>query len=380
MDEPERVHQLLTAAAEPPGPPIVPPGPELVLRARRRRQQRQGTAAIATALLTVAAVVTPTALLHKSHRPAPFAATRPSLPTQAASPSSLPEFGVASPLLALPFGGPAPQPQPICRAPDVAGRAELRPSPYGVVGVVQLRGHRCSLDVEAASITLLDRAGRPLAVPTRGEANANPGGLVRPDLAQAVGLVDVGFAWRGSWCGPQPASVRLVAVAEPVQARTTVSLPVSGRPPACAKPRDDSGYIVPGLVGRPDAPVQTPPPAWGALRATLELPASTAGSDERVSYRVVLHNAGGDPVILSPCPHYSVVVAGRTQASSHGAAGDTVGASGGMLPCGRLLPPGGSWSVRLVLNADYGPFAPGVVRVEWAMAGVPTATGALHIR
>lgn len=380
MDEPERVHQLLTAAAEPPGPPIVPPGPELVLRARRRRQQRQGTAAIVTALLTVAAVVTPTALLHTSHRPAPFVATQSSLPTGAAAPSSLlPEFGVASPLLALPIG-PAPQDQPICRAPDVTGRAELRPSPYGVVAVVRLRGHRCSLDVEAASMTLLDRAARPLAVPTRGEANANPGGLVRPDLAQAVGLVDVGFAWRGSWCGPKPASVRLVAVAKPVQARTTVSLPLSGRPPACAKAAGSFGYIVPGLVGAPHAPVQTAPPAWGALRARLELPASTAGSDERVSYRVVLHNAGNKPVTLSPCPYYSVVVAGRTQASSHGAAGDMVGASGGMLPCGRLLPPGGSWSLPLVLDTSGGPFAPGVVRVEWAMAGVPTASGTVRIR
>lgn len=371
MDEPQRVHQLLTVAAEPPGPPVLPPGPELLARARHRHRQRHRITALATAVLAIAAVLTPAVLLRRSDRPAPFAATPSSLPA---------EFAVAPPVLALPSGPGPPRPQPFCRAGDVTGSAELRPSPYGVVGVVRLRGHTCSLDVEPASITLLDSDGQPLAVPARGEANANPGGLPRSDLALAEGSVDVGFAWRGSWCGPTAARIRVVAVAKPVDARTTVSLPVSGRPPVCAKDRGNSGYIVPGLVGRAHAPVQTAPPAWGALRATLELPASTRGTAERVGYRVILHNAGAQPVILSPCPYYSVVVAGRVQASSHGAAGDTVGASGGMLPCGRLLPPGGSWSVRLVLNADYGPFAPGVVRVEWAMAGVPTATGALHIR
>lgn len=372
MNEAERAHQLLTVAAEPPGPQVTAPGPELVRRARRRRRARRQSAVAAVAVLAAGALVTPLALLRAGGESPPVA------PLTAPSPPEPAEFGAAPPLLARPSGG-VPKQQPFCQARDVQGDARLLPSRYGVLGAVRLRGDKCSLRADPASVTLLDRGGRPLDVPVRSEPSPNPGELIRPDKAQAAGDVAVGFTWRGSWCGPAVAQLRLAAVAGVTGARALVTVPVTGPSPACMAGEASSGYIVPGLVGHPGSPVQPAPPAWAALRATIRLPAFARG-DQPVSYRVLLQNTGNRPVTLSPCPHYSRVVAGRVQASTHGAAGDLIAGDGGMLPCGRLLPPGGSLQVPLVLDASHGPFAPGVVRVEWAMAGVPTARGSLRIR
>lgn len=375
MDDAERAHQLLTIAAEPPGPPVLPLGLDLVRRARRRRRLRQ-QGAVAMAVLTTAAVATPLAVIHG--RSGPVRLAERSEPPRLRAPSTLPrEFGAAAPVLGPVRGVAGPMQQPYCRAADVVGSAELLASPYGALGIVRLRGDKCSLEVDPGSITLLDSAGRPLAVPVRDEANRNPGRVIRPDVAQAAGEVTVGFAWRGSWCGSPADRLRLVAVAKPARARTVVTVPLKGRSPACAEPGRAPGYLVPGLVGRPDSPVQPPPPAWAALRATVELP-RTAGGDEPVSYHVVLQNTGDRPVTLSPCPDYSTLIAGSVLASSHGAAGGLVATEGGKLPCGRVLPPGGS--LQVVLASSYGPYAKGVVHIEWAMAGVPTATGQVRIR
>lgn len=363
MDEAERMHQLLTIAAEPPGPPVSAPVPDLVRRARRRlRVSRQAT--LAAAVLTVAAVTTPLALIHSRRSPAPVAAAS-ALPTG---------FGAAAPMLGF-VSGPVTRQQRFCNTRDVDGSGQLLPSPYGVLALVRLRGDTCSLRVDPASIVLVAVAGQPLAVPVRTEANPNPGGLIRPDLAEAAGDVAVGFAWRGSWCGPQATAVRLAAVANEAPIRTVVTVPLTGRPPQC-KGNGDS-YIAPGLVGRPEAPVQPPPPAWAALQATVEMP-PIAPPDEPVSYRVVLKNTGDRPVTLSPCPDYSLLVTGNVLASSHGSAALSESMGGGKLPCGHVLPPGGSLQVPLVLDGSSGPYR-GVVRVEWAMAGVPTARGQVRI-
>lgn len=365
MDDAERAYQLLTIAADPPGPPILAPGADLIRRARRRQSVRRASM-VATAVI-VAAAAAPLALIHR---------TDPRLPVVAAAP--LPrEFGVAAPVLG-PVRGPGHLPQPYCRPSEVSGRAQLLSSRYGVLAVVRLHGNRCSLRVDSASIALLDADGTRLAVPVRLEANPNPGGLIRPDLDEAAGEVGVGFAWRGSWCGPPARGVRLAAVALEAPIRTVVSVPLSGRPPSCQS-RADSSYIAPGLVGRPDAPLQPPPPAWKELRATVELP-PTAPSDEHVDYRVVLKNTGDRPVELTPCPSYSMLVSGNVLASSQGAAGLLETGDQGKVPCGRVLPPGGSLQLPLVLDVGMGPYARGVVDIEWAMAGVPTARAELRIR
>lgn len=368
MDETQRAHQRLTIAADPPGPPVLAPGPELVRRARRRRRVRRHAAVAAVAVLATGGFVTPVALLNGRSHPAPVAA--PSAPPP-------PEFGVAAPLLQGVLG-PIGMQQPLCRTGAVHGTAQLLPSAAGVLGVIRLRGDKCSLRTVPATIALLDQAGRALDVPIRDEANANPGGLIRPDLAEAAGDVVVGFAWRGSWCGVPATRLRLAAVADR-GARADVTVPVTGRSPACSNGQGSSGYVAPGLVGRPGDPVQPAPPAWTALHATVELPAA-AREDESIDFAVLLQNTGDRPVELSPCANYWMLVSGAVLASNQGAAGLLESGNQGKVPCGRALPPGGSLRLPLVLDVGSGPYAPGVVHVEWAMAGVPTARGELPIR
>lgn len=365
MDDAERVQQVLTIAAEPPGPPVSPPGPRFIRRARVYRRHRHQFA-MAMAMLITLAVAVPLALFYGSRSPTPVAA--PSQPPRA--------FGAAAPLQRLVHGPATPQ-QRDCRSADVRGGAELRPAPNGVLGVVELRGDKCSLDVDPASITLLDRAGRPLGVSVHPEPNPNPGRAVRPDIAAAYGVVAVGFGWRGSWCGAPAGRLRLAALGRSARARTLV-VPVTGSSPSCDG--QGSGYVVPGLVDRPDQPVQTAPPAWAVLHATVELPA-TARGDHFINYRVLLQNRGERPVTLSPCPDYSTSVSGAVLASPHGAAGVQDSEVDGTLPCGRVLPPGGSLQVPLRIDGNRdGPYAPGQLRVQWAMAGVPTASGTVRIR
>lgn len=184
----------------------------------------------------------------------------------------------------------------------------------------------------------------------------------------------VGFAWRGSWCGSPAARLRLTAVDGATGGRTVVSVPLTGGSPSCAASRAGSGYIVPGLIGGPESPVQPAPPAWVSLRATIELPA-TARGDEPVSYRIRLENTGDRPVTLSPCPAFSTLHWGNALSG-----GLQVIGGGGELPCGRVIVPAGVLQVPLTFDARQNPYGRGVVQVEWAMAGVPTAEGRVRIR
>lgn len=376
MDDAERAHQLLTIAAEVPGPPVDAPGPALLRRARARRRQRHQFA-LASVTLTVLAVAVPLGLFRSAAWPLPLApAHGRGSPAPGAAPAQLPRaFGAAAPTTGR--GGPLTTTQRDCRRGDVRGSAEMRRGPDGTLGVVRLRGNRCSLGIDTASITLLDRAGRPLGVPVRAEPNLNPGSVFRPDIAAAQGVVAVGFAWRGSWCGVPAAQLRLVALGRSARPRT-LFVPVTGSSPRCEG--RSTGYVVPGLVGRPDQPVQTAPPAWAALHAVLELPA-TARGDRSIGYRVLLQNRGTRPVTLSPCPDYSVLVSGAVLASGHVAAGWVVAEHQGTLPCAHVLPPAGSLAVPLRIDGYRdGPYAPGRLQVQWSMAGVPIAAGMVNIR
>lgn len=368
MDDAGRVRSLLTLAAEPPGPPVLEPGPDLVRRARRRQREHRELAAVG-AVVAILALATPLAALRESGGPA-----------LVAEPASVPApLHAAAPVLRN-HGGPFPPQQTACRFADVGGAAEMTGSAYGLLGVVRLHGAQCSLRVDPRSITLLDGAGRPLGVPVRAEPNVNPGATFRPDFAQGSGDVTVGFAWRGSWCGPPAARLRMTVGASP---KTAVVVPLAGRSPPCSSDTAAAGYVVPGLVGGTNDAVQTAPPAWAVLRATLELP-PTARGDQDIRYRVLIRNTGTVPVALSPCPDFATLISGNVLASAHGAAGYQIiggyGVPGDTLPCGRVLPAGASLKVPLRFDYEAGPYAPGVVRVEWAMAGVPTASSTVRVR
>lgn len=365
MADAERVQQLLALAAEPPGPPLNPPGPDLLHRAVRRQRRRRALAVVGTAV-AVLLVATPAALRHGA-RPSPSAAA-PAAPTAV--------LHAAAPLLFSPSGGASGRPQPPCRASDVRGWARLTASRYGVLGIVMLRGTRCSLHVDPQTLTLLDTTGRSLGLAVLAERVPNPAMSLFPGSAEARGNVAVGFSWRGGWCGARAARARLTAVAAGYPnahaGAAVVEVPVVGSSPRCDPAALGSSYLVPGLVGGPGEAVITPPPAWAALRASLQLPADVAGTTV-TTYRVQIRNTGPTPVTLSPCPDYAVLVSGNV----NGLLEETGGF--GSLPCGRALAPRSVLLLSLHVNADVS-YTPGVVHLSWAMAGVPTATGTVRIR
>ena len=70
----DRVRELLTQAADPPGPPLVAPAGDLLTRARRRRRRRMVVQVTVSACAVLAAVLVPLGLLSAGpghHRPAP---------------------------------------------------------------------------------------------------------------------------------------------------------------------------------------------------------------------------------------------------------------------------------------------------------------------
>lgn len=272
--------------------------------------------------------------------------------------------------------GPAPRQQRACTAALVHGSALAQRSTYGVLGVIRLRGTDCSLQAEPASIALLDGRGRRLGIPLINEPVVNPGHVNTAYLAQAAGAVDVGFAWRGSWCGARPRAVRLSAL--PGTERPPVTVPLTGAVPACSSAGGPS-RLVPGLVDRPGGSVQTAPPAWSPLRAGLLLPTGPTGNGV-VRFRARLRNTGRQPVTLGPCPRYSLTVSGAVRASGAGAAGTVISGSEGTLPCGRRLAPGAALDVPLTFDRRaLGPFV-GPVWFDWSIAGVPAAGGTVTVR
>jgi hypothetical protein len=130
--------------------------------------------------------------------------------------------------------------------------------------VISIAGTHCSPSVDVTRIRLLGADGRVLAVPPGLADMTNPAESLRPDLAEDSGAVWVGFAWTGSYCGPPARSVEIPALP------AVIRVPLSGTSPACRKA--STSQLIPGVVDRPNSPVEPAPRAWSSLRARLVLP------------------------------------------------------------------------------------------------------------
>src|ERR1700712_2705580 len=95
--------------------------------------------------------------------------------TSAAAAPTGKAFAVAPPAeLLFPISGPAPLDQGPCQAKAVSATARTKRANDGVLGIITLVGHSCSLAVNPAGIRLLDSSGRSLAVSTTRAQAVNP--------------------------------------------------------------------------------------------------------------------------------------------------------------------------------------------------------------
>jgi hypothetical protein len=310
----------------------------------------------------------------------------PSSPTASPPPSTVPDsaFRVAAPVLDFAAGpGPAPE-QPACVPSDVTATAQTRAIASGVAGVVELVGVHCSLQISTWPTGLLDSAGNNLAIPVDATVTTvNPALNQRTDVDLALGSVNWGFTWRGSWCGPRAASIVIDLDANPSRPASgsadQIIAPLSGPAPPCKG--QSAAVLVPGVPGGPTDATLTPPPEWAGLRATLTLPATTDGST--LSSAVVqLENTTTVPIVMFPCADYALDIDNST------AGGTALQGGGGALPCPqspRVIPANGTISYDLgpqpYDEGDPGGGAtPGsTVTARFAIAGVPTAVAKVRV-
>jgi hypothetical protein len=306
--------------------------------------------------------------------------TPPSSPTASTTTSTIPDsaFRVAAPVLDYAVGpGPAPV-QPACVPSDVTASAHTRPIASGVAGVVELVGAHCSLYISTSPTELLDSAGNNLAVPVDATVTTiNPALHQRTDVDFALGSVDWGFTWRGSWCGPKAASIVIDLDAnssQPASGSTEqIVAPLTGPAPPCQG--HSAVVLIPGVPGGPTDATLTPPPEWAGLRATLTLPATTDGST--LSSAVVqLENTTAAAIVMSPCADYALDIDNAT------AGGSALQGGGGSLPCPHtpeVVPANGAISYELGPQTyDEGDPAGGAtkgstVTARFAIAGISTA-------
>lgn len=286
----------------------------LLSGARRRRRQRTilaaGPVVVAVAAIVAGAVI----LTHNSSAPgtADHAALIPSLTGQGTLDDQL--FEVQAPMLSPVFGGLGPQPHDPCATTDVNARGELRRTFDGVVGVVVLSTTKdCSVFVDGTPM-LVDAVGRALQVPYDNPdpttAEFTKSGL-HADFNGGEGRI--GFAWRGSWCGPAATALQL-SLSETAQPNPSpgpmLTVPLTGPSPECTG--SSASTFVPGYVhgvGWPTHPMDSgvlpAQPSWSALVAQVTVK-SLDLADVRVS--VTLHNPSSTSVVLQPCPRFTIAI------------------------------------------------------------------------
>jgi hypothetical protein len=357
-----------------------------VVAAGRRRIRRRNAIAVAGAAAAVTAVVGAAVLAAGGTSTTAPVGPGPTPPRAAKPGPRLPPtaMSVGAPLLSA-SSGPIPVRRPLCHQRDVRAVGRLRSVPGGVVGAVVIRGHDCSLQPAfPVGLSFVDAAGRPLHLPVQSYQPAvNPPENPRPDLVLAAGQVTWGFAWRGPWCGGTPAAVVLGNGGHAPEGRAStanpIRVPLTGPVPPCAGTSD--GVVVPGVVGGLANGTLPPPAAWSGLRVKLRLPGSE--SRHRIQgMQVLVENTTSQAISLDPCPSYTVVVISHS--TGGGIEYDT---SSGRLGCTEpplTVPPHETRTVALP-DREYGslphrPQSGTRVRLSFAIAGVPTASGTTRVR
>jgi hypothetical protein len=363
-------------------------GDAVVAVGRRWRRRRTTAAAGLTAVVVASVVVGAVALATgggDARGPRPVTALPTAVPSGDSTTIPDSAFRVAPPELQVMHGGPALE-HPPCRSADVTAVAELRRAADSVVGVVSMRAEGCSLYVDPGLTELLDARGRRLALHLDAQPLAvNPPLNPRPELSLATGVGAWGFAWPGSWCGARAAS----AVMSLRDGRLPTShaldrlvVPLHGSQPECSGRSD--AVLVAGVLGRPDQPVLPAVRAWGELRATLSVPPAAAYNGVVDHLVATIRNPSDRPVALDPCPVFAVMTVSADTAGTEFDSGE------GGLVCsgGDVVPAHGEIQLALAPQ-HYGGGSPlghggtasgGAVTVQFAMAGVPTASATTTVR
>jgi hypothetical protein len=286
-------------------------------------------------------------------------------------------FRVGAPMVFFGSGGGVPPDLPPCPAAKVIARAATLRTADGVVGVIRLDGPHCSLDVRQGPTALLDAAGTQVDVTLDPVPPA-----VNPPMSRgngwglATGHALWGFAIDGSWCEAAPAFVTI-----PLSTKaglTQLKVPLTGPTPTCTGRSD--AELRPGVSGNeangntPAQAVLSAPQEWSGLRLDLHADSVTAGGDV-VGLSATISNPTHSPIPLSPCPSYELVV---TEGNGESVAEGTFGCSSP-----RVLEAGGSVTYP-VDGKGFGDGDPdiragGPVKVQLAIAGVPTASFALRV-
>jgi hypothetical protein len=352
-------------------PPAELQGPEfgpLKAQARRRRNRRRIVGAAAVLAVVAAGIAVPLTVSSGSD----VDRLIPAMPAPSQrTPAPGSRFAAAAPVV-VPFSGPAAMQRPPCSASTIKIAATTTRATDGVLGLISIRGNGCSLHLDTTRMRLLDSEGTAVSATNESPA-VNPGINDHAYLPEANGSVSIGFAWSGSFCGTAPAI-------EIPTLPAVVRIPIQGATPACDKTK--AGHLVPGAVGYPGQPVEPSPAAWQGLRARLNLPRRV--TEGPISMSVTITNPSDKTVSLAaPCPTYTVILSFSTVTGRGLAGGDAVVGSGGNL-CNTALVLGPGQSVtQPIPDTSYARESPWKVgsqlKVQWAMAGVPTATATAEI-
>jgi hypothetical protein len=261
------------------------------------RRGRRATVAVIAVVAAVAAVVIPLSLNTGSSgsSTAKLAQKPPtSLPLPEGTTRADRPFAIAGPPSAVVTGLPQ-RDHRACTPAQTRATATLRPSPDGVVGVVDLTSsHHCAVQLDTIQMTLLDPAGQPLGVRI-----ANPNSFIAATNEDSIPFSSFGFAWDGSWCGARAATLRVALKNGSVRA------PLSGPQPECTGA--SNSMIIPGALGYIGDPVQGVPPEWRSLTSSLTTAPVTSGPAVH-DLQVTLTNSSGAPVTLQPTPTYLISV------------------------------------------------------------------------
>lgn len=348
------------------------PVPDVALRwpAESHRSRLLAPLAVATGVAAVIAGVT--IAVSSSDQRAP---TSPAKPSPQALPQPDPSYAVALPP-DYSTGGPALVQRAPCAVGSVSRTVTTRPTKGGLLGLITLNGGRqqCTLTADPSTIRLLDDGGRAIAIPV------SKGNLVNPPANSPIDRYEfadgrIGFAWTGSYCGPEPASVEMDILGSPVR------IPLHGAVLPCVP--GASSQLIPGTFAPPNEAVEPAPVEWQALKLRLVIPARV--EQKPIPLQLVLTNTGTRPVTLAdPCPTYT----GVTSVDVGGNISAIGGPGGDLCDAPRVIQPGKAVTITLP-PMEFPTFSDlprthvssgDPVRVIFSMSGVEPATAMSQVR